>query len=82
MTRALLFFLIVDALALLLGAYLIYGFVKGHKVIVDPPAARGSYVLWFEKLFGKGFVGYFHAFFGLLVIIFAVFGLIYALFNF
>lgn len=85
MTGAWLLFLIVDALVLLVGVYLVYGVVTGQKELVEPPTKWGRFPLfpyWYlDKLFGKNFAGAYHLLVGILFIIMALFGLTFFLFQ-
>lgn len=73
------FFLIVDALALLVGAYMVYGVLRGHKELVEPHPRWGRCFPY--KHFGKEFTGPYHLFVGALFIFMALFGLAFFFFE-
>lgn len=75
MTRAWLFFLVVDSLALLVGAYIVYGVLTRKKDLVGPPDKWGQFRLSPYRLFGKELTGAYHLVVGLLFIVMALFGL-------
>jgi hypothetical protein len=80
-TRAWMFFLIVDALAIAVGVYMVYGVLRGHKELVEPPDKRGQFRLSPYRLFGKEFTGPYHLFVGILFIFMALFGLAFFFFQ-
>ena len=83
MNAAWLLFLVVDALALMIGAYLVYATLAGKKDLTEPPTKWARIPLfpywYFERLFGKSFATAYHVFIGLLFIVMALFGLVYFL---
>jgi hypothetical protein len=83
MTAAWLLFLVVDALVLMMGIYLVYASLAGKKDLTEPPTKWGRipvFPYWyFEKLFGKGVATSYHVLIGFLFIVMALFGLAYFL---
>jgi len=80
-TRPWLFLLIVDTLALLVGAYMVYGVLTRKKELVEPPDKWGQFRLSPYRLFGKEFTGPYHLFVGILFIFMALFGLAFFFFQ-